>query len=80
MLNNIIIRLMFLLDFSKKTKILYLKENIPSSKCFNDYQHIIDIIYVLFLLVSDFFVCSGQKTNLCSSHHYKTRKGNAKSF
>ena len=45
---------MFLLDFSTKTKILYLKENIPSSKCFNDYQHIIDIIYVLFLLVSDF--------------------------
>ena len=47
---------MFLLDFSTKTKILYLKENIPSSKCFNDYQHIIDIIYVLFLLVSDFFL------------------------
>ena len=46
MLNNKIIRLMFLLDFSKKTKILYLKENIPTSKCFNDYQHHLCFVFI----------------------------------
>ena len=56
MLNNIIIRLMFLLDFSKKTKILYLKENIPTSKCFNDYQHHLCFVFIsvrLFLFEVD---------------------------